>query len=279
MSAEQLVATAISAGAGVGAALAAMGPAIRLAPARLYRTNVTGRRVPAVLGAPLLAGTAAGYVALRVLEAVLSESVTGDVATAVMIVAGLSAVGGYADDLRGDESARGFGGHLRALLGGHVTGGMIKVITVGAAGLVAGVLLGGGWFVVECATLVTLTANLVNLADRAPGRAAKAGVMVAVPLVVVGAGSWVPAAAGLLGALAAGLPADLRERAMLGDGGANPVGAILGLGLAVALPRPARLVAIAAAAALNLASERWSFSAAIDRTPVLKRLDALGRRS
>jgi UDP-GlcNAc:undecaprenyl-phosphate GlcNAc-1-phosphate transferase len=74
------------------------------------------------------------------------------------------------------------------------------------------------------------------------------------------------------------LPADLSARGMLGDAGANPLGAVWGLGLAAATGTFGRIVTIAVLLVLNLASERWSFSAAIDRTPILSALDRLGRK-
>jgi hypothetical protein len=128
------------------------------------------------------------------------------------------------------------------------------------------------------AVLVALGANTINLFDRAPGRAGKVVVLVATPLMALGDVHWGIATAGLLGALLACLPLDLEERAMLGDAGANPLGALLGLGLALSLDGPARWAAAVALVALNLASERWSFSAAIAKQPWLHRLDRLGRR-
>jgi hypothetical protein len=98
-----------------------------------------------------------------------------------------------------------------------------------------------------------------------------------VPLVVVGDPGWVVAAAGLLGALAGCLSLDLSERAMLGDAGANPLGAVLGLGLGVTLETTGRLAAIALLVVLNAASEKWSFSRAIERVGWLRALDDIGR--
>jgi hypothetical protein len=64
---------------------------------------------------------------------------------------------------------------------------------------------------------------------------------------------------------------------MLGDSGANALGAAVATAAARALPRSFRLLACAAVTALNLASERVSFTAVIERTPLLRRLDQLGR--
>jgi UDP-GlcNAc:undecaprenyl-phosphate GlcNAc-1-phosphate transferase len=64
---------------------------------------------------------------------------------------------------------------------------------------------------------------------------------------------------------------------MLGDAGANALGALLGLS-AARLPRPVRLGLLAGVTALNAASEVVSFTKVIQATPALRRLDQLGRR-
>ena len=182
---------------------------------------------------------------------------------------GAGALGAY-DDLAGSGGARGFRGHVAALRGGTVTTGLVKVAGIGAAGLLAAAALRRrpGDVLVDGA-LIAGTANLLNLLDLRPGRALKVGTLVAV----------VSGEVGVAGACAALLPADLGERTMLGDTGANALGAVLGAAVADRLPRRgARMAVLAAVAALTAASEVVSFSAVIDRTPVLRRLDQLGRR-
>ena len=136
----------------------------------------------------------------------------------------------------------------------------------GRGGLVDGVLTTG---------LVAGTANLVNLLDLRPGRAGKAGALVAAAGLGGPAGSLV---AGPLGATLATLPADLGEQVMLGDAGANALGALLGLRLASISGRAPRAGLLAVVAALTLASERISFTKVIEATPGLRELDRLGRR-
>jgi len=86
------------------------------------------------------------------------------------------------------------------------------------------------------------------------------------------------AVAAPLGAAIALLPEDLGERAMLGDAGANALGAMLGVAAAASLSRPARLALLAAMTGLTAASEVVSFTAVIERAPALRWLDMLGRR-
>jgi UDP-N-acetylmuramyl pentapeptide phosphotransferase/UDP-N-acetylglucosamine-1-phosphate transferase len=248
----------------------------RPAGAPWRRTNYAGRPVT-LLGGPALAASAT-------LTAVAGAP-AGTRAAAAVAGALSGLVGGY-DDLAGarPEQARdkGLAGHLRALRAGRVSAGAVKVAGIGAAGAVAALLtrrdrgaaaLADG---VLTTGLVAGTANLVNLLDLRPGRAAKAGTLAATAGLAGPAGGLV---AGPLGATLGVLPADLAERVMLGDCGANALGALLGLRLAAVPGRGARTAALAAIVGLTLASEKVSFTRVIEATPGLRELDRLGRRT
>ncbi|HEV2754881.1 MAG TPA: hypothetical protein VG318_03770 [Actinomycetota bacterium] len=271
----------VAAALGVGAGRLLAGRALARPPAWSLRTNVSGREVPAVLGLPVAAG---GIVALAVLLAGEAAGVeparTARVAVAAALVLALMAAAGWWDDRRGDESARGFAGHLGAARGGRLTGGLVKIAGGGAAGVAAAALVYPSSLAPAALTAlaVPLAANLFNLLDRAPGRAGKAALVAALPLLVFAPVAWAVAAGGTFGTLAGVLPADLRERGMLGDAGANPMGALLGLGLAVTLGTAGLAVAVVVMLALNLASERWSFSQVIERSPPLRWFDSIGRK-
>jgi len=196
---------------------------------------------------------------------------------------GAALCGGY-DDLRGSGARRGFRGHLGALARGEVTSGAVKLAGIGAAGLVAGALLGGDGDgagpaadLIINAGLTAGGANLVNLFDLRPGRAIKVTLAAGAALGAASPGG-VRAAAAPAGAALALLPEDLGERAMLGDAGANALGAVLGAAAAAALPRRPRIAVLAVIAGLTAASEVVSFTRVIERTPPLHWLDMLGRR-
>jgi UDP-N-acetylmuramyl pentapeptide phosphotransferase/UDP-N-acetylglucosamine-1-phosphate transferase len=249
------------------------------------RTNFRGATV-SLTGGPALA-TAATFGA--------AAGAPGPAAAGAVLVAGLgaSAVGLY-DDLVGHHPhqrvAKGFHGHLAALRHGRVTSGVIKIVGAAGAGLAAAVLLehgrgrpggpcpGGRWSagnVLLGAGVIAGAANLVNLLDLRPGRALKVGLLAGLPLVAGPAGGL---AAGTVGACAGSLPEDLVERTMLGDSGANALGALLGVALVARTGPAGRAVALAAIGALTATSEKVSFTRVIARTPVLRELDHLGRR-
>jgi hypothetical protein len=270
--------TALAAGGALAArvGLAAAGRlAASPAGARWRRTNYA-RRPVTLLGGPVLAAAATG-------SSVLGAPAGHRAAAAVVgTVAGV--VGGY-DDVVGarPEQARdkGLAGHLAALREGRVSAGAVKVAGIGAAAAVAAVLTRRGRGASALADgvlttgLVAGTANLLNLLDLRPGRAAKASALLAATTAGGPAGGLV---AGPLGAALGVLPDDLGERVMVGDCGANAVGALLGLRLAAVPGRGTRAALLALVTALTLASEKVSFTRVIESTPGLRELDRLGRR-
>ncbi|MCW2575410.1 MAG: conserved rane protein of unknown function [Modestobacter sp.] len=241
------------------------------------RTNYA-RRPVTLLGGPVLAAAATATAAVG--------APAGQRAAAVVVGAVAGVVGGY-DDLAGarPEQARdkGLAGHLAALRQGRVSAGAVKVAGIGAAAAVAALLTrrgsgsAGGALVDGVLTtgLVAGTANLVNLLDLRPGRAGKAAALLAGATLGGPTGGLV---AGPLGATLGMLPADLAERVMLGDCGANAIGALLGLRLAALPGRGLRAALLAVVTALTLASEKVSFTQVIESTPGLRELDRLGRR-
>jgi glucosyl-3-phosphoglycerate synthase len=161
---------------------------------------------------------------------------------------------GLADDLwSGPE--RGVRAHLRA----RRTTGVLKLVVIPAIGLLATRKVSG-------ALLVALAANLWNQLDTKPGRALKAYLVVAAPLRAP------------LAPAAVLLPCDLREMTMLGDAGSNVLGALLGLSSVGWLTGRGRWIAIGALASLNIVGEARSLGELIERTPLLRELDAIGRQ-
>src|SRR5699024_6881079 len=80
-----------------------------------------------------------------------------------------------------------------------------------------------------------------------------------------------------VGASIALLPDELAERSMLGDAGANALGAALGVAAVAQAERSMRVTLLGGVLALTLASERTSFSRIIDRVPPLRGIDRWGR--
>ena len=210
---------------------------------------------------------------------------------AVTYVIGVSLLG-LLDDVLGDRvpaarggepPPRGWRGHARALARGVPSTGPLKA--VGALGLallvLSGTSLGApldrGEYLLATGVLVLAT-NLFNLLDLRPGRSIKALVLLGLGL-TLGAFDLEPLwTLGLfLGPILVLAPADLREQGMLGDAGSNAIGAVAGLWLVLALSSAGQLVALALIAAATVYGEFRSISELIERTPLLRHLDSVGR--
>ena len=248
----------------------------------LTRTNHRGRTLPTAGGLAVVLAVIVAEAAVGVLEAGGWE-IDGAAASGRRLVV-LAALGfgllGFVDDLLGVGESGGFKGHLAALVRGRLTSGGVKLVGGAALSLVvmAAIQPGSVGRILADGALVALSANLANLFDRAPGRTTKVAVLsFAGLLLAVGAAPELTGVALVVGAAGGLLWDDLRERLMLGDVGANVLGAALGIGVVLTATPTARNVVLLLVAGLNVLSEVVSFSRVIDRTPPLRVLDRLGR--
>ena len=247
---------------------------------RIRRPNYRGILVPTGLGIAVVIGTAggAGLAAfVHVLEpGAPSPSIGLLVSVPLLLLAFGFGLLGLFDDVAAQEQ-RGWRSHLPDLGRGRITPGTLKIV---GGGLIAFFVASGadsfGWAIVWTG-IIALSANLFNALDVRPGRAAKTFIIAAVPLAILVSHLQVPLAAAL-GAVAAFLPIELRERAMLGDAGSNAIGAVLGGSILVAAPAEwLRLSLLGLLVLLTVVAEGPTLSAWIDRIGPLKALDRAGR--
>lgn len=251
--------------------------------AGLTRVNWRGRAVAFPTGALAISVAMIALAPLAVLDDRADlDLLEPDLARWAAYLLGVALLG-LLDDMLGrghaGDTARGWRGHARAVLAGRLSTGAIKA--AGAFGLAAFAVSGLGreWpgYLADLALLL-LTTNLFNLLDLRPGRVEKALVLV---LAGVCASAWTIFPLQLLGVfigpLLVGAALTLRERAMLGDCGANLAGAVAGVALFAALGTEARLIALAVVALLTIYGEFRSISAGIDRLAPLRALDRIGR--
>lgn len=238
------------------------------------RVNARGRTVATAGGVAPLVSVLGG--------AAVNGMRRGGAWRSTLVACGGFGAAGLVDDMLGTKSGsggpRGLGGHLGQLRRGTVTTGVVKVVVGALSGI--GAVAGGAHphrplDLLEGGAVVALAANLGNLLDRAPGRTTKAALLVGGALL---AGDRLPSGAAFaVGATAATLRQDLGEKVMLGDTGANLVGAALGVAMVDRFHPAGRRVALGVLVGLTLASERWSFSRIIAASPPLAWADGLGR--
>lgn len=268
--------------------------------------NYQGRQVPLGLGIVwVFWGAGVGIHQVVSLALDLPHEYTSslwlEIIVAVPLVVGAFALG-LIDDAFGTSGHKGFAGHLKALRHGQLTTGAIKLFGIGLLALFGAALPSELWRGVTTASVVHygvavlvigLAANTVNLFDLRPGRALKVYSLLAIVAVPLGVWSLIRIDDGLsvtsalfdgllvlliaLGPVVAVWRYDLGEAGMLGDAGANAFGMLAGLLLVSALPLAGVVVAAVVLLGLNLASERVSFSAVIERTRWLAAADGLGR--
>jgi UDP-GlcNAc:undecaprenyl-phosphate/decaprenyl-phosphate GlcNAc-1-phosphate transferase len=240
----------------------------------LQRENYRGHRLPTATG------VVAVFAAVAVVAVRLAARTNAVDAATLVVLTGFGFLGLF-DDLAGQGHARGFRGHLRALGRGEITSGLIKLAGGLVVALAASALVTDGSIarLALGAVTIALAANTANLLDRAPGRAIKCAVLAFVAVVAAtrhDAGLAGPAAG--VGAGLGLLPVDLAEDGMLGDTGANPLGAVIGLAVVATAGLAATAIVAGALVALNVAAEWVSFTSVIDKIAWLRHFDRWGAR-
>lgn len=285
------------AGTALGAALAALlyAPVVGLLEsAGAVRANYQGRAVPVAGGLVfVLAGVCA-----QSLQWLLAAATGGFgypvrlLAAAAVTLLGFGLLG-LCDDLLGSREAGGFRGHFRLLFReGRLTSGALKALGGGVVAVwAAGAGLPSGWLTLSRQwwywglvglvnlLLVALCANAVNLLDLRPGRALK-GFLLLLALGVAAGRTGHPGWLWIYPVLGAALvfgAHDFRAEVMMGDTGANALGALVGAGVAWSWGLGPKLGLLATLLAFHLYTERRSLSATIERVAFLRWFDRLGR--
>ena len=250
-----------------------------LGESRLAMENFRGARLPFPAGTVIVAAAALAAGPLAALQelGVADDVLRPELRTVAVYALGVAALG-LLDDALG-AAPRGWRGHGAAVLSGGISTGALKA--AGSLGLALYALSGRGHgdgeYLLAAAVLV-LTTNLFNLLDLRPGRSAKAFVLLGAGLTI---GAWDADPLWALGLFAGAAVVvggfDLRERAMLGDTGSNLVGALAGLWLVLTLDSLGLAIALAVVLAITIYGEFRSISSLVERAPLLRQLDSLGR--
>ncbi len=250
------------------------------------RINYRERALPFPFGVLIVAAALIALVPLVLIERLGHVSVMSpQLLPVAMYALGVACLGLLDDELGTERSGapgpRGWRGHGAAAIRGELSTGTLKA--AGSLGLALLAMdytgLSIGRWLLASAVLVLAT-NTFNLLDLRPGRATKVFVLLGAGL-TIGARELRPLwTLGLFvgPALLAGCY-DLREHAMLGDTGANLLGALAGLWLVLTLSGAGQLIALVLLASITIYAEFRSISDLVERMPLLRGLDSWGRPS
>lgn len=181
---------------------------------------------------------------------------------------------GSIDDSYGNSTKKGVRGHFTSR---GISTGVLKALGGLGISLIVGAHYASSLFELLLHGLViALSANVINLLDLRPGRAGKAFLFFAIPLIVLTPGSLLPLQ-WMMASLLGYLPWDLRGFCIMGDSGSNPLGATLGFAVVLGSPLAVKLIVVIFLLGANLLAEKYSFSKFIESNRVLHFLDRLGR--
>jgi UDP-GlcNAc:undecaprenyl-phosphate GlcNAc-1-phosphate transferase len=186
---------------------------------------------------------------------------------------------GFVDDIVGDPSYHGFKGHMKALLQKTITTGALKALAGGVLSLFVGIYFArGNLYGLGIGIATALSANMINLLDRAPGRALKGFFCIVSLGALFSLGALINTVMPFLVMIIVYFPADIREEVMMGDTGSNILGSILGYSLVTSVSFRGGILYTLLFFLINIVGEVISFSKIIEKNRFLCFVDRLGRK-
>ena len=185
---------------------------------------------------------------------------------------------GYLDDSLGEDVRKGFKGHLKALMTGCFSTGILKITFA----LIIGFIISRVYYssilaIVFNTLLFSLSMNFINLLDLRPGRAIKSFALVTL-FVSLSSGlqsMWILLP--IYSSLTIYIKDEMEELCMLGDTGANLLGGILGMYVLKEAYPGIKYTLFILLLILHIIAEFKSFSKIIDSIPILKYMDSFGQ--
>lgn len=204
----------------------------------------------------------------------------------IFILTFTASFAGFVDDIFSKDEIRGFKSHLRELFEGRITTGILKAILgLAVALIIASFTQGSVVDIVSAMFVIGLSMNAFNLLDIRPGRVLKAYIFIMVILILTPVTLNMvifPTYWHLIGAVISPavilLRDDLSKRSMIGDTGANVLGAIVGYAVISTFTGNIRIVILILLIVFNFVADRWSITKMIENQPILNKLDRLGRK-
>ncbi len=187
---------------------------------------------------------------------------------------------GLLDDLS-SEVDKGFIGHFSLFIKkGIITSGLVKASLGMMVGIFISLAITQNWglHTLTDALTISLTANLINLLDVKPGRAAK-GVIIWIIIFLIFKAEFETLILlyPITVMIAVFLSGDLQEHFMMGDTGANALGGLLGGITVIFMSFDAKILYLIFLIAVHVLTEFVPLSKIIEKSRILSLVDNLGR--
>ncbi|MEJ6950124.1 UDP-N-acetylmuramyl pentapeptide phosphotransferase [Natronospora cellulosivora (SeqCode)] len=185
---------------------------------------------------------------------------------------------GFLDDIAGSKEKQGFKGHFQSFLEGNITTGFLKAsISLITVFLVFySYQLNSIFELFINIGIILLMTNFLNLLDLRPARAIKFFFLISLLVLLfmpITSLYFLP----IYLVIIIYLPLELKNKLMLGDMGANFLGAVLGFSIVLFENIALKFFILLILVILTLISEKLSISKLISSNTVLNYIDQIGR--